>query len=140
MDHSITLPAMVSMVPAARRGVVGLLADFARVDDAETVATELVTNAMRHSSGEIVVRVHDSDAMHIEVRDQRGRHPRTDTLPVEDYAPDGLAIVSALAQRFGATRTRSGDCTTWAVLNAFPESPPDLSSGPTLLGGTPCVC
>ncbi|WP_344977272.1 ATP-binding protein [Salinactinospora qingdaonensis] len=116
MGQTITLPAIAAMAPVARCGIAGLLAGADRHDDAVLIATELVTRAIRASVGDVVIRVHDLNEIRIEVTDQRGRHPRLDTILVEDDAPYGLAIVSALADEIGSVRHRSGDCTMWALL------------------------
>lgn len=124
MDQAITIPAAVAMVPAARRAVAGLLSGY---PDAPLIATELVTSAVRHADGEITLRVGRADGTaRIEVHDQRGRHPRTEALPTDTDAPDGLALVSLMAD-IGSRRARSGDCVTWAVLT-IPDAP-DLPSG-----------
>ncbi|MBB4933396.1 hypothetical protein F4561_004216 [Lipingzhangella halophila] len=117
MDESLTIPAIAAMVPAARCGVAALLAGFDRVHDAELITSELVTSAVRASTGEITVHVVDAEAVRIDVTDQRGRHPRgTGDAEVDEDAPDGLGLVSALADAMGSTRRRSGECTTWAEL------------------------
>jgi anti-sigma regulatory factor (Ser/Thr protein kinase) len=50
MPKVIALPALPSMVPAARVAVRNLLRNCPRVDDAESITSEMVTNAILHST------------------------------------------------------------------------------------------
>ncbi|MFD0773351.1 ATP-binding protein [Streptomonospora algeriensis] len=136
MGESLTIPAAVAMVPVARRGAAALLAGFARVADAELIAAELVASAVRASTGEITVSVVDGDTVRIEVTDQRGRHPRdAGCLDADEDAPDGLGLVSAVADRMGSAHRRSGDCITWAELR--PDSQSRVPAGSSQPGLTP---
>lgn len=117
MGKRITLPASTAMVPIARHGVAALLLGTSRLADVELVVTELMTSAVRASTGDITITVDLATDVRLEVHDQRGQHPRTDEIPLDPDTPDGLAIVSAVADRFGSRRHRSGDTTAWAVLS-----------------------
>lgn len=116
MGQRITLPASTAMVPIARHGVAALLPGISRLADVELVVTELMASAVRASVGDITITVDLAADVRLEVHDQRGQHPRTTETPLDPNAPDGLAIVSAVATRFGSRRHRSGDTTAWAVL------------------------
>ncbi|WP_435109373.1 ATP-binding protein [Nocardiopsis synnemataformans] len=94
-----------------------LLPGVSRLADVELVLTELVTSAIRASDADITITVDLNAEVRIEVHDQRGQHPRADEIHIDPETPDGIAIVSAVADRFGSRRHRSGDCTTWAVLS-----------------------
>ena len=50
MPNVIALPGLPAMVPAVRVAVRNLLRSCPRVDDAESITSELVTNAIRHST------------------------------------------------------------------------------------------
>ncbi|MFV2198173.1 ATP-binding protein [Nocardiopsis sp. LOL_012] len=115
MVKQISLPSDDAMVPIARHGVAALLGGFSRLADVELVLTEFVTSAVRSSSTDVAITVEHGVAVRIEVHDRRGRHPRADGTRIDSDAPEGLAVVSALADRFGAHRHRSGDRTAWAV-------------------------
>ncbi len=53
METSVTFPGLPAIVPSARRFVRGILADSPRSGDIELVASELASNAIRHTpSGE----------------------------------------------------------------------------------------
>ncbi|MBE1456036.1 hypothetical protein H4W79_000250 [Nocardiopsis terrae] len=105
------------MVPITRHGVAALLPGFGRLADVELVLTEFVTSAIRSSDADLMITVEHSSEVRIEVHDQRGQYPRVEETHIDPAAPDGLAIVSAVADRFGARRHRSGDCTAWAVFS-----------------------
>ncbi|MBB5998198.1 ATP-binding protein [Streptomonospora salina] len=121
MNESLTVPASAAMVPVVRHGVAALLAGFDRVDDAELIASELVTSAVRASTGAITVGVTDTGTVRIKVTDQRGHRPRrAGDFAVDEDAPDGLGLCSTLADAMGATCFRSGDYTTWAELSPGP--------------------
>lgn len=105
------------MVPIARHEVAALLPGVSRLADVELVLTELVTSAIRASDADFTITVDLNPEVRVEVHDQRGQHPRTDEIHIDPETPDGLAIVSAVANRVGSRRHSSGDCTTWAVLS-----------------------
>ncbi|CAM4078896.1 hypothetical protein GCM10009799_02870 [Nocardiopsis rhodophaea] len=118
MEETITVPAKAAMVPAVRRGVCGLLPGFDRLDDVELVVSELLTSAIRASSGDITLRLIDTGDIRIEIQDLRGRHPRLDG-GGDDHVVNGLGLASAIADRIGSVRHRSGNCTTWAVIRSI---------------------
>jgi hypothetical protein len=89
------------------------------LDDAQLVGSELVTNALLHTTGSlhIVVRPID-EGVRIEVHDESPHLP----LPCAGQAPAdamtgrGLGLVEALSARWGADETRDGKC-VWAELS-----------------------
>ncbi len=122
METSVTFPGVVAIVPAVRRFVRGMLADSPRAADAELIAAELVANAIRHTpsggdGGQFTVSIWSKPGWaRIEVADEGAGewHPlRGDT---EDEYGRGLAIVAALAERFGHDVTSGGSQTAWAEL------------------------
>ena len=120
METSVTFPGVVAIVPAARLFVRGILADSPRAADAELIAAELVTNAIRHTpsgepGGQFTVSIWSKPGWtRIEVADDGASqwHP----LPgdTEDEYGRGLTIVAALAERFGHDADSSGAQTAWA--------------------------
>ncbi|MDQ0956010.1 hypothetical protein QFZ24_010019 [Streptomyces phaeochromogenes] len=83
-------------------------------ESAELLATELVTNALKHGRGDVGVRIYPrADRLRIEVRD--GSHecpvPRTATLDNEDGR--GLLLVIAIAEDWGVSPDGT---TTWCTL------------------------
>ncbi|WP_018658105.1 ATP-binding SpoIIE family protein phosphatase [Actinomadura flavalba] len=112
-DHvAFTLPAE----PAAARRARGLVRERldrwdlnAHSDTAALLASELVTNALRHSTGRVTLRLVREAGLVCEVFDSGDGHPRvvTDAEPFAETGR-GLHVVARLAHRWGTRRTRSG--------------------------------
>jgi signal transduction histidine kinase len=111
-----------SLAPVrARRRLSGLPNLGWPLGDAMLVATELISNAVRHSmcteADSLLVSVsHDSDYVRISVRDP-GRSGRTARIADGDgwFGGLGLKIVDALATRWGSSRGAAG-YEVWAEL------------------------
>jgi anti-sigma regulatory factor (Ser/Thr protein kinase) len=74
------------------------------VIDAQLLTSELVSNAIRHGSGEIEMRVRASpDQVLVEVWDQSVEEPKL--LPLDPDRPggNGMRVVEALAHQWGVT-------------------------------------
>ena len=79
------------------------------------VASELVTNAVRHARTEIVVNVEcREDSIYLEVRDGAEARPRI--REASDEAPGGLGlpIVEALASSWGVSVGGGAGKAVWA--------------------------
>ncbi len=75
----------------------------------ELLVSELVTNAIRYASGEILLRlVLESDSLVCEVHDSSPALPRVLQVDRDAENGRGLHVVSQLASRWGARRTHSG--------------------------------
>lgn len=148
---TISIPGLPSMVPAARTFVRAFLGSHPLAGDAELVASEYVTNAIRHStSGEgggviHVTVVATARTVRIEVTDHGRAGPAGDTATTKtapapapapkqnDPADDdengrGLLIVDYLAARWGHFGLATGQITAWAELGEAGE--PGAESGP----------
>jgi anti-sigma regulatory factor (Ser/Thr protein kinase) len=102
----------------ARRCVGRFLAEAALdVPDAMLVVSELVTNAVQHSHGEITLRAAaDGNCLRLEVGDRSPvAHLRAGQAGVDDETGRGLALVDALSTRWGWSSTTSGTH-VWAEL------------------------
>jgi serine/threonine-protein kinase RsbW len=121
---SITYPGAPASVPAARRFVRSVLAGSPRVDDLESIAAELITNAIRHTpSGQVggtftVTVRHGSGWARLEVADQYAGQwqpwPLDDDCDsVAEYGR-GLAIVAALADEIGQGAAAGDTQIVWA--------------------------
>jgi anti-sigma regulatory factor (Ser/Thr protein kinase) len=88
-----------------------------QLDDAVLVVSELVTNALRHGLGDVVLRASvDQDAsVRLSVTDSGPEQPRL--LPADPHRIGGvgLRIVDDLARSWGVS-TFPGGKTTWAVI------------------------
>ena len=112
------LPGEPASVGAVRHWLHALLTAWScsQVDDAELLASELVTNAVVHGEGPVTVRVWPgADGLRVEVSDHGGGTPRLqDRLDVESEGGRGLGIVDGLASRWGvAPRTTGSGTTVW---------------------------
>jgi len=83
-------------------------------DQAETVVSELVTNAIVHAGPPIgLVVALAAPVLHIAVRDASLRRPRL--LTADDRRGYGLLLVDALADRWGCDPTPDGKV-VWAAI------------------------
>ncbi|HEY7626226.1 MAG TPA: ATP-binding protein [Ilumatobacteraceae bacterium] len=120
----VELPRQSTAPRLARRAIAAYLGDGFPPEVAETlllIGNELVTNAIRHTSGgcvlslrvddtEVVVEVHDNDV------------PLPETTQLEDQlSRRGLGIVQSMATRWGIERHPDGGKLVWAeVLRTRP--------------------
>jgi len=95
-------------VPVARRLLRGLLAGSPRVDDLEVIASELMTNAIRHTpsghaGGTFTITIRSAPGLaRIEVRDHgTGRRQPGSCDTFAEYGR-GLLLVAALADGLGS--------------------------------------
>ncbi|MFC5655296.1 ATP-binding protein [Streptomyces nogalater] len=105
------VPRQTCAAPDARHFVVDVLKDWGLLgvlDDAATVVTELVTNAMRHTETptiRIIVRRLPSDVVRLIVIDKSpDAWPALRTAGPFDTAGRGLAVVDAITKGWGCTR------------------------------------
>ncbi|MBR8742810.1 ATP-binding protein [Nocardiopsis sp. MG754419] len=120
-------PGHVDEIARVRDFVRALLQDHPTVDDAELVASELATNALRHThssrdGGMFVVRVNDhGDRVRISVADYGCEHGWNGKPASSDPWSEhgrGLVLVDALAKQWGVTPEPVGTC-VWADLATF---------------------
>ncbi len=100
----------------------------ALADDAALLASELVTNAVRHAhalpSGHLAVTWQvDADGVTMQVTDGGGQgRPELRHVSFDDTSGRGLAIVAALADDWGIDE-HPGGSTVWARLGRSQHSP-----------------
>jgi serine/threonine-protein kinase RsbW len=129
-EWAVDLPGSPSVVPAARRWVRDILADLPGIDadliyDATLVASELVTNSVRHSvagdGGAIRLAIRrDGDLIRVEVADggaRSGPEPGWTGAEARDYGR-GLRIVAETTTAMGDESTAEGGRLAWAELKA----------------------
>jgi serine phosphatase RsbU (regulator of sigma subunit)/anti-sigma regulatory factor (Ser/Thr protein kinase) len=74
----------------------------------ELLVSELVTNAIRYATGEVTIRLVLEGSLVCEVLDNSSALPRLRHAGRDEECGRGLEVVSQLAQRWGARRTRDG--------------------------------
>jgi hypothetical protein len=122
------LSAEPSMVPKTRAMVRERLRDWRLAEISDTVellVSELVTNALVHGAGEIVLRLIRASTLLCEVRDDGHELPYLCSADDSAESGRGLQFVSFLAERWGTNRTENGKV-VWFE-HALPELRP---SGP----------
>jgi anti-sigma regulatory factor (Ser/Thr protein kinase) len=113
-------------VSDARHFVVAVLADVPQVvvDEVAVMVSELVTNCVRHTDTDFVVRVeHDRRRVRVEVTDFGGGMPTPRVPPVSEPSGRGLRIVRELSDAFGVRPLddRPGK-TVWFFVNLEPDA------------------
>ncbi|WP_425473603.1 SpoIIE family protein phosphatase [Streptomyces tailanensis] len=109
------LPSDPAVVSRARMAVTEQLAAWGLDDLAfttELVASELVTNAIRHATGPVQLRLLRDRALICEVFDGSGTSPRLRRARTEDEGGRGLFLVAQLTERWG-TRYAPDGKTIW---------------------------
>ncbi|MFJ9006740.1 ATP-binding protein [Streptomyces canus] len=118
-----TFPADPGAVRAARTAVRNRLSAWnldGLADVAALLVSELVTNALRHATGPIGVRLVHPDAadgvLLVEVSDPLPDPPRERVAGLEDESGRGLQLVAHAARRWG-TRPGATGKTVWFELS-----------------------
>ena len=119
----LTLAPEPGSVARARGFLTDTLRRWSVPEETELVArlalSELVTNAVVHASTDLVVRVRpDDDGIWVGVSDQNRELPVVREAPGEGLGGRGLAIVAAVARRWGVDRrfSRRGK-TVWFTVS-----------------------
>jgi len=82
---------------------------------AETVMSELVTNAVKHAGGELHVSLElAGDVLIVAVRDMSPLRPRRRRTVLGRESGRGLVIVSELSRSWGSLSTGDGGKVVWA--------------------------
>ncbi|MET0728164.1 MAG: ATP-binding protein [Acidimicrobiales bacterium] len=108
-------------IPRSRRFVSDTLASngSAATDAILLVASELITNAVRHGAGEVELRVVvDEDIVRLEVLDDghiKVRAPKRTPSP-SALGGRGLLLVRAMSKRWGSGFDPAGRTLVWAEL------------------------
>lgn len=121
--YTETLPCEPEAARRARRLVSAALNTWGiaeLVDPGALIVSELVGNAVRHTSCRLVrvsVRRVTDDLVRIGVTDKSHALPKMDLVAGGDETGRGLVLVDALSQRWGYDKMRWGK-TVWAELVA----------------------
>jgi anti-sigma regulatory factor (Ser/Thr protein kinase) len=128
---SWTLPGDRTAVRSARHLTARQLTEWGLEDledSTKLIVSELVTNAVRHSTGPIDLRLIKHQVLTCEVSDTSDCYPRQRRARTIDETGRGLFMVSQLSRRWGARSVSDGKV-VWAEQ--------DLTSAPSLAFGTP---
>ncbi|WP_374328386.1 SpoIIE family protein phosphatase [Streptomyces sp. PSKA30] len=105
------LPSDPAVVSRTRAAVTDQMAAWGLDDMAfttELVASELVTNAIRHATGPVRLRLLRDRALICEVSDGSSTSPRLRRARTEDEGGRGLFLVAQLTERWGTRYTTDG--------------------------------
>ncbi|MFE0256251.1 SpoIIE family protein phosphatase [Streptomyces sp. NPDC059010] len=105
------VPADPSAVARVRAVAARTLADWKLADEAfttELILSELVTNALRHATGPIHVRLIRDRALICEVSDGSSTAPHLRSAATTDEGGRGLFLVAQFAERWGTRYTADG--------------------------------
>lgn len=88
------------------------------IENTETVASELATNAAQNASGDtIAVRIERSaSAICIKVWDDNAELPTGSNPGINDERGRGLMITAALSERWGCYRVAGAGKVVWAII------------------------
>ena len=125
-DHHVTwtLPAELTSAAEARSLIREPLQRWGLtelVPTTELLVSELVTNAIRHATGEVTLRMVLEGTLVCEVLDGSAALPRLRHAGRDEECGRGLEVVSQLSQRWGARRTPQGKI-VWCE-QALPPAP-----------------
>ncbi|MFG2894609.1 ATP-binding protein [Streptomyces sp. NPDC048248] len=127
-ESSLTLPSDPASVTAARRFVLGVLAEWGVPTDAgiadsvRLIVSELATNAVQHTFGQsptftVEMRLERDERLRVGVTDSHPRRPRRLPAAVQQDNGRGMVIIRYLAAEAGGrltvVPTDSGGKTVW---------------------------
>jgi anti-sigma regulatory factor (Ser/Thr protein kinase) len=122
----VTLPGEALSASAARRFLASTLRswDVAGLEiTAQLLLGELVANAVLHARTPIVVRLaRISDGLRMEVTDRSPRIPRQRHYAADATTGRGLALVAALARRWGVEPADEGK-SVWCEISETADPP-----------------
>jgi anti-sigma regulatory factor (Ser/Thr protein kinase) len=111
------MPSRPDSTPAARAFLARLLDGWGVpegvIDDASLLATELVSNAVKHGSGLVTLRVEvERDVVHVGVHDDAEEQPVVEESDPTSLGGRGLFIVDCVADDWGSDPDDPGK-TVW---------------------------
>jgi len=123
----VRVPDRLDSVPAARAFLTRLLDGWGVedevIDDASLLTSELMTNAVKHGSGIVNLRVEAEDGViHVSVRDDADDVPVLDEADLTSTGGRGLWIVQSIAHDWGtSSEDEDAGKTVWFELRTLNE-------------------
>lgn len=121
-EAELSLPGEARSAGEARRFLASTLTGWGNArykEDAALLLSELVTNAALHAKTDIVVRIElKAENLLLAVTDGSPRQPVVRHYSTQSTTGRGLALVEALALRWGISPHPDGSKTVWAELGA----------------------
>ncbi|MFI5494231.1 SpoIIE family protein phosphatase [Actinoplanes sp. NPDC051859] len=102
--------------PSARRFAADLLTAWGQerlLNDALLLLDEVVTNAIQHTGGDVLVELRLADGVWVEVTDSSDRPPAQQAADADSEGGRGLLIVARLAEDWGTETVPSGGKKVW---------------------------
>jgi anti-sigma regulatory factor (Ser/Thr protein kinase) len=122
MSETMTLPSTPDSVPRARRFVreaVAAAGAPAAADDAETLVSELATNAVLHARTDYTIEVLRRDELvRIRVLDRSGVLPRQRRYGPESTTGRGIRLIASIAAHWGVDPDDDAGKAVWFELRA----------------------
>jgi anti-sigma regulatory factor (Ser/Thr protein kinase) len=119
----LVFPRQVSAARRARRAVAEFLDDRVTagdLGDIQLIVSELVTNALRHGSGDVVLRADLEDVqLHVSVSDSAAEAPDLQPKDPDRIGGLGLHIVDRLSSTWGVADFPGGK-TVWTTIDLPP--------------------
>ncbi len=122
MKATRRFPCRPEAVTAARRFVRDVLHGQSRetVESAELMASELVTNCVRHAHTGFELTIQSQGEIRVEVRDRGGGRPIVLSPTPREPAGRGLRIVDAMSDAWGVISTRDGKAVWFTLAQRAP--------------------
>jgi anti-sigma regulatory factor (Ser/Thr protein kinase) len=111
-------------VPAGRRFAADILTAWHQhplIDDACLLLDEVITNAVQHTVGDIVVRIQLAARLRVEVHDSSARSPDKRPIDADSEMGRGLHIVDQLARAWGHHPLPTAGKVVWFELDRTPR-------------------
>lgn len=118
---AVRVPDRLDSIPAARAFLTRLLDGWGIpdevIDDASLLASELMSNAVRHAGGVVDLQIEADDGLlHVGVHDNSNGTPTVNEAGPTSSGGRGMWIVQSVAHDWGADPDGSGK-TVWFELN-----------------------
>jgi hypothetical protein len=112
--------------PAGRRFTADILTawnQYPLIDDACLLLDEVITNAVQHTVGDVLVRIQLAARLRVEVHDSSDRRPDKRPVDADSEAGRGLHIVEQLSHAWGYHPMTPAGKVVWFELDRHGDQP-----------------